>query len=175
MKRVIDWISAKVLDKILATITSGGGSVIAYSSPIIQHTGIPLAIFIGATFGLLLFDVIKRLFCEKKYTGETWFIWGIDGIFDGHCNIMTSLDVTSTNIIHIDNKLIVANLWWIIVEHHPIIIRKHNKKSPMVQETTNQSIIIPCSVQSSGEHYSILELKTSSVELRAGQKYKITF
>lgn len=116
---------------------------------------------------------IKNAISPTKYTGETWIIWGIDRVIDRVYT--TSLDVTSTNIIHSEVLMEQNNIWWIIVEHHPIIIRKHNKKSPMVQETTNQSIIIPCGVRSSGEHYSILELNTDHIELKAGQKYKITF
>ena len=122
---------------------------------------------------------IKNAISPTKYTGETWIIWGIDGIFDGQNgiqnDIMTSLDVTSTNIIHSEVLMEQNNIWWIIVEHHPIIIRKHNKTSPMVQEMTNKNIMIPCNVVSSGEHYSILELMTDTVELKAGQTYKITF
>lgn len=173
MKRVIEWISAKVLDKILATIISGGGGLIAYLSPIIQHTGIPLAILIGATFGLLLFDVIKRLFFEKQYTGETWFEWEIVGRNTN--GSISNCDKHSQNILFISFlPPSSVSCMRLMIEHCEIFY--YTKNSPMVQEMTNQSIVIPCNVVSSGRrYYTILELVITDDALQTGQKYKITF
>jgi hypothetical protein len=120
---------------------------------------------------------IKNAISPTKYTGETWFEWRNDGIFSngGASTCNHNFDVTSPNIIHVEEIATNTHPTILFVEHHPIITRKHNRDSPMVQDMKNSDIIMPCGVQSSGEHYSILTLRTDLVKIQVGQKYKITF